>query len=266
MNIYLRELKASKKSLILWCIGMFVMIASGMSKFVAYRASSEQSLNELISKMPKALQTMFGAGSVDLSKAIGFYVMLFIYLILIATIHAAIIGGSIISKEEEDKTAEFLFAKPVSRITVITSKLLAAFTNILVMNIVTLISSIAFVGHYSKGEYVTGDILKLLIGMFMLQLIFMVLGTGIAAISKNPKTAIPATTGVLLITFILSLIVDINSKLENLKYFTPFKYFEAKNLLFGKGFEPIYIILSLIIIVVLLISTYIFYEKRDLSV
>ena len=48
--------------------------------------------------------------------------------------------------------------------------------------------------------------------------------------------------------------------------FTPFEYYEAKNLMFGDGFNPIFLILSLVIIATLFFTTYKFYEKRDLNV
>ena len=76
----------------------------------------------------------------------------------------------------------------------------------------------------------------------------MFIGTAIAAISKNPKTATSISTAVLLVTYILSIIIDMNSKLENLKYFTPFKYYEAKNLMYGGGFQWSFVILSIVII------------------
>ena len=138
--------------------------------------------------------------------------------------------------------------------------------NILIFNIITLVSSIIIVGKYSKGEAVSADIVILMVGMFILQLIFMLIGTAIAAVSKNPKTATSISTAVLLITFILSIAIDINSKLENLKYLTPFKYYEAKNLMFGGGFQWSFVILSIIIISAMLSITYVFYKKRDLSI
>ena len=178
----------------------------------------------------------------------------------------ALIGANMIAKEEQDKTAEFLFVKPISRNKVITFKILAAVTNLMIFNLVTLFSSIMIVGYYSKGEAVAGDIVHVMIGMFLLQLIYLFIGTGIAAISKNPKKAASVATSILLVTFILSMVIDINNKLESLKYFTPFKYFEAKNVVFGNGFEPIYVILSLVIIALFGSATYVFYRKRDLNV
>ena len=154
----------------------------------------------LFAQMPKSMLAIFGIGTFDLSKASGYYGMLFLYLVLMATIHAAMLGADIISKEERDKTAEFLLSKPISRNKIITSKLLAALMNILIFNIITLVSSIIIVGKYSKGEAVSADIVILMGGMFILQLIFMLIGTAIAAVSKNPKTATSISTAVLLIT------------------------------------------------------------------
>jgi ABC-2 type transport system permease protein len=95
---------------------------------------------------------------------------------------------------------------------------------------------------------------------------FMVIGTSIAAISKNTKIAASAATGILLAAFVISMGIDLNEKLNFLKYLTPFKYFEAKSLMYGGSFELVFLILSIVIIGILLNVTYVFYKKRDLNV
>lgn len=262
MNIFLREMKSNRTSLILWCIGVLFMVATGMMKFTSL-ASTGTSLNEFIADMPKSLQAIMGNNSLDLSNAIGYYGVLYLYLVVMAGIHATMLGANIISKEERDKTVEFLLVKPISRSRMITSKLLAAVLNLVIFNMITFVSSIVMVQKYAEGEAVVGDISIMMVGMFILQLIFLVIGTAIAAIYKNAQKAVSVSTGILLITFILSIAINMNNKLEILKYFTPFKYFEASKLMNG-GFESVYIILSLILILASTISTYIFYEKRDL--
>ena len=265
MNVFIVEMRAHRKELIIWAFGIIFMVVAGMGKYVAL-SSSGQSMNEVFSQMPKSMQTIFGIGSFDVSKASGYYGMLFLYLTIMATIHAVMLGSDIISKEERDKTAEFLFSKPISRNKIITSKLLVALVNILIINIITLVSSIIVVGKYSKGEVVTSEIVILMGGMFILQLIFMFIGSAIASISKDPKTATSMSTAVLLITYILSMAIDLSGKIENLKYFTPFKYYEAKNLMFGGGFQLSFVILSIVIILSMLKITYVFCKKRDLSI
>lgn len=265
MNVFMREMKANRKALIIWCIGVFLMVASGMGKYAGFSGSG-QSINDLLAQMPQSLKAIMGMGTFDLTTATGFYGVLFIYLAMMATIHATMLGADIISKEERDKTAEFLFLKPISRTRIITLKLSASLVNIIIFNLVTFVSSILMVQKYSKGEAIIGGITRLMLGMFILQLIFLLIGTAIAAVSKHPKTAPSLATGILLLTFILSIAIDMNSRIENLKYLTPFKYFDAKNLLNTRGFEPVYVILSAVIIAVLLRATYVFYKSRDLNV
>jgi ABC-2 type transport system permease protein len=263
VNMYLRELKAHRKSLIIWCIGMMALIGAGMSEFGAF-TSSGQSMNDLMESMPKAMQSFMGGGGLDLSTAVGYYGLLFLYVILMATIHAAMLGATILSKEERDKTVEFLFVKPVTRRKVVAVKVLAALTNAIILTVVTWGASIAIVGHYAEGKNITGDIGSLMLGMVILQVLFIVIGTAVAAVTKRPGKASVMATSILLITFILSFAIDLSEKIEGLKYFTPFKYFEAKNLL-DDGLEPLFVGLSFGMIIILAVTTFWFYRKRDLK-
>ncbi len=265
MNIFLKELKSHRKSLIFWCIGVFLMVASGMGKYEAYR-SSGQSMKDLLKDMPKSLAAVLGFNELDVSKASGYYGLLFLYLLLMATIHAAMLGATIIAKEERDKTSEFLFVKPVSRNKIISAKLLAAFVNIAIFNLVTFASSVILMGKYSDGENVNGDIAITMAGMFILQVLFMVIGSALAAVKKKPKKAASQATAILLLTYVLSVAIDLNESIEGLKYFTPFKYFEAKNVMYGGGLEAVFVIISVVMIAALSAATIIFYKKRDLNV
>jgi ABC-2 type transport system permease protein len=265
MNVFLKEIKSHRKSLIFWSIGIFLMVASGMGKYVSL-SSSGQSMNDMLAGMPKSVLAILGIGDFDISTASGYYGLLFIYLLLMATIHAAMLGATIISKEERDKTAEFLFVKPVSRSTIITAKLLAALLNIVIINIVTFISSVILVRKYSEGEVITGDIAITMAGMFILQLLFMVIGSALASVKRKAKTAASLATSILLLTYVLSVAIDLNESMEGLKYFTPFKYFEAKNVMYGGGFDASFVLISVVLIVCLSAVTYAFYNKRDLNV
>lgn len=265
MNIFLRELKAHRKSLIIWSVGIFFMIVSSIGKFIAY-AETGQSMNVLLSQIPSSLKAVLGMGNFDLTKVSGFYGMLYLYLLLMATIHASLLGANIISKEERDKTTEFLLVKPVSRGQIITAKLLASLFNIVVFNLVTLIFSVALMGKYASGEDITSEICILMVGMFILQIMYLVIGTATASVSREPRSAASVATTILLVTFIISSAVNMNSNLESLKYITPFEYFKADKLLSGGGFEPVFLILSFVIIAALVFVTYASYKKRDLNV
>ncbi|OPX43947.1 ABC-2 family transporter protein [Ruminiclostridium hungatei] len=264
MNIFKREMRAHAKSIILWSMGMLFMIASGMGKFTSY-TGSEQSMNDILGKMPKSLKAVLGFGDLDVTTATGFYGLLFVYLLIMAAIHAAMLGANILAKEERDRTAEFLMVKPVSRFSVVTAKLAAALVNVLVLNGVTLVLSIAIVNQYAKGEQINGDIAVLMAAMFIVQLLFLFTGSGIAAMGKNPRSSASIATAILLLTYIISVMVDMNNKLAFLKYITPFKYFDVRQTYEG-GLKPLSVALSLAVIAVMAGVTYRFYGKRDLKV
>lgn len=265
MNIFLREMIAYRKSLIIWSIGVIILIVSGMAKFEGM-VSSGQSMNEIMTAMPKSLQAIMGTGTLDVSTVNGYFGVLYIYLLLMATIHAAMLGATIIAKEERDKTAEFLFVKPVSRSKVVSYKLIVASVNIVLFNVVAAVSSIFLVGKYNEGESVTGDIINAMLGMLLLQVLFLLIGSTIASVSKRPKIAVSLSTGIILVTYIVSIAIDLNEKLAFMKYFTPFKYFEAKVVMNGEGLDVLFVLLTLSLIVVLLMITFVFYRKKDLNV
>ncbi len=265
MNIFLREMKANLTSLFFWSLGMLFMIIGGMAKFATY-VNSGQSITDLISQIPATLRAVLGFGDFDLTKASGFYGMLYLYLLLMTTIHAAMLGSNIIAKEERDKTTEFLMVKPMSRSRILTAKLAAGLANIALLNLVTMALSISIVGQYSTGEAITGDILILMAGMFILQVVFLFLGAGISAVSRDPKISASIATTVLLGAYLISVAVDMSSSLNALRYLTPFKYFEAAPLMATGGFDVISVMLSLGIIIVSGFATYYFYNRRDLCV
>lgn len=265
MNIYRRELRAHRKSIIIWSISMFLLIAAAMTKYSAALGAGAESFNEIMAQMPKSLQGLFGVGVFDLSNVLDYFGVMFIYIALMAGVHAAMLGAGIISKEERDKTAEFLMVKPVSRTQIITSKLLAATTIIIVFNFVTSASSYGLLSKYPTGDPYVQGIVKLMISLFALQVLFLVIGAAFAAVISNAKLSSAASTGVLLIMFMVSVIVDISEKVQFLRFVSVFKYFDAKQILKG-GYETVYPFISTTILLFCLYCTYRFYKMRDMKI
>ncbi len=265
MNIVLRELKANLKSIVIWSLSMVFLIYAGMVKYSGFE-SAGQGVNELIGQMPDTLKSIFGMNGLDLTSISGFYGIFYLYFMLLAGVHAVMFGAVIISKEERDKTADFLFVKPILRRSAITAKFIAALINVVVLNLVTLVSSILFVGMYNKGEPINDQIIRLMLSLFILQLIFLTFGAVIAAIARNTKKATSIATTLLLSAFILSVAIDINSNIDYLRFLTPFKYFDAAKIMLEGSFDTVYLLLSIAIIACCTAGTYISYNKRDLNI
>ncbi|MGV8082040.1 MAG: ABC transporter permease subunit [Coriobacteriia bacterium] len=265
MNVFRRELKAHRWGLLFWCIGMFALIASGMAKYSAY-SQVGQSAQEVLDQLPRTIQVVFGMTGFDLTKASGFFGVLFLYLALMGAVHASLLGSQIIAEEERDKTSEFLFSKPLARPAALTAKLLAGLLNVIVLNLVTAASSFYFVGLYGGGESITQEILVMMGGLFFLQLIFFAIGAAVAGASNRPKSAASRATSIMFVTFLLSYVVNLNEKLDALKYLTPFKYFDAATMLADGRLELGYVALATVIVVACVVVAYRTFGARDLRV
>ncbi|MBH5319730.1 ABC transporter permease subunit [Paenibacillus sp. GSMTC-2017] len=266
MNLFWREMKASRKSLILWIIGIVVMVGGGMSKFAGLSESGD-AMNDLMADMPKALQAIFGINGLNISSPTGYFGILFLYLIMMAAVHASMLGANIIAKEERDKTSEFLLVKPISRSRMLAFKLLATVVNVILFNLTMLVSAIAVVGSFAEGGAgsVVADIVPLILGMLLVQLMFVSIGVALASSSRKPKRAVALSAGIMMLTFLLSIIIETSGGLVYLRYLTPFQYFEASNII-NDGIDPVFVALSILIVVLALIFGWKSYNRRDLLV
>lgn len=253
-------------ALFFWSLGVIGYLLGAMSKFQGYSRSGT-SINEIFDSLPAGLRTYFGVNALDLQTAGGFFAgIAILYLSVMLAVHAVLLGSGIIAKEETDKTIEFLFAKPVSRNRILFSKLLAALTIIVALNIVTLVSSVITVAVFNEGPSINGDIVFLMPSVFFIQLLFLMVGVSLAAIMRRPKRAGMLSAAVLLATFIISAFVDITDKYGFLKYTTPFKYFDSKTIFAESRYNMTYILITVAVVIILLALSKLAYKKRDFNV
>ncbi|MHB1390367.1 MAG: ABC transporter permease subunit [Thermoleophilia bacterium] len=264
-NIYRKEIRSYRRSSFFWTLGIIFFLLAAMSKYLGYSRSGT-SINEMINSLPAGFSAFFGTTAIDLQTAGGYYTVCVLYLSVMLGVHAVLLGSGIIGKEETDRTIEFLYARPVSRNQILFSKLLAALTIILTLNIVTLLSSVIMVPWFNDGPSITGDILLLMPGMFFIQLFFLMVGVAFAAVMRRPKRAGMFSAAILLATFIISSFVDISDKYGFLRYTTPFKYFDPKTIFAVGSYNIAYIVIMLATVTILGVGSGMAFKKRDFNV
>lgn len=265
MNIYWIELKSQRKSLFFWSLGIVGFMVAAMSKYQGYSRSG-QSINELFDSLPGGFSSFLGANILDLQSAGGFFAICVLYLSVMLGVHAVLLGSGILTKEETDKTIEFLLTKPVTRMRILFYKLLAALTAIVFLNAVTLATSLVTVGYFNEGPSINGDIFFLMPAVFSIQLIFLMVGVSFAAISHWPKRAGMMSAAVLLATFIISAFVDVSDRYDFLRYLTPFKYFDPKTIISEGAYDISNIVIAVATVAIMLTASRLAYGRRDFSV
>lgn len=265
MNIFLRELKAHRTGLILWCLGMTALIGASMAKFATYEKAG-QSFLQIIGTLPRSFLVVFGINGFDLATVSGFYGVMFLYIAVMGAVHAVLLGSRLISKEESDRTSEFLYAKPVSRERVLTGKLLAGLVNVVLLNLVTWLSSVLFIRYYGGTAADTAAVGLLMGALLFLQLMFFAIGAVVAGAARKPKTAPSIATAVMLMTFLVYSLVNLNERLGVLRFLSPFMYFDAAVLMEADRLDPVYTGLAVLIIAVAIFATYRLHAARDLAI
>jgi ABC-2 type transport system permease protein len=264
MNIFLRELKANFKSLLIWSFIIVLLILIAVSKFSAFAGDPE--MLKILDTIPPAVMDVMNMNAFNLTTLTGFYGRRFLYVGLRGAVAEAMGGRDIISKEERDKTVEFSLVLPLSRSRVVTAKALAALVNCVVFVLITWRFSVVAVQSYNPDQAFYDFLALEMQGMFMMELIFLAIGLMLGCVLKKYKSSGSTATGIILATYFMSVIAGMNDKFEFLKHFTPFYYYDAGEIFRSGQLDTTYLGVSVAIIVVALITAYTVYNKRDLYI
>lgn len=264
MNILKRELRSYLKGLIIWILCMAALIFIMTSEFSAYYNNPE--MKDILNAMPPQLLEAFSMAGANLTTVGGFISIASLYFYLLLGLYGVLLGSGILAKEERDKTAEFFLTLPVSRTKAITAKYSAMVLLNLVMNLATYGLIYLSLVSYEKEEGFHGFMFLMMVGIYLIQMIFSSIGMAISSLIKRFRKSGTYGTSLFFGLYIISVIIALNDHLTNLKYITPFKYFEASQLLADQKLELVYVVLSLGIILVATLITYLAYPRRDLQV
>lgn len=263
MNMYLHELKVSRKSTIIWTVSLIAVVVLFINLFPAF-SSDAGTMEKVLENFPEEFKKAFGLSDFDLSTALGFYSYIFTFILLSAAIQAMNLGTGILSAEVREKTADFLLVKPVTRHQIITSKLLAALTNIVITNAFVIIAAFVSAEAVLPESYSKKLFFMITITMFFVQLIFIALGFLISVVTKKIKSVLPVSLSIVFGFYILDMFGSVIGE-DKMQYITPFKYFDLAHIIEAGKYEVKFIILSVILVVAAIGGSYILYSKKDIS-
>src|SRR5674476_891422 len=137
--------------------------------FPAFTKDVEAS-QRILSNLPLAVRNALDISLKSFFTIYGFFAYLFTFVALAGAVQAMNLGVEMISKEDSGKTADFLLTKPISRVKVVTGKLLAAtcllvFTNVVFSIVAVITARMVTVGDFSVKTFLLISATLLLIQM-----------------------------------------------------------------------------------------------------
>lgn len=261
MTVIRHELKQSRISLIIWTAAIGFLLAVCIFMFPEMKGEMNE-VNEVFSSMGSFTQA-FGMDKVNFGTLLGFYAVECGNILgLGGAFFASLCAISVLSKEEKERTAEFLLTHPVSRVSVVAEKLISVILQIVILNVVVYVitaSSIALIGEEVPWQEIT----LMHTAYLILQLELAGICFGVSAFLR--RGSIGTGLGIAVIMYFLNIIANLTESAEFLKYITPFGYADGAEIVRNVSLDMNMIAIGLAFAIVGILAGFIKYCRKDIS-
>lgn len=265
MQVFRRELGANRKGWLVWTIALAALNILMMSVYPSFRQDTAN-LEAVMDLFPEAFAKIFGLDQLSMADPIGFYATeAYFMVILFGSLYAAMLGASILSKEEDDKTIEFLLARPISRGRMLVGKLLALLALLLLFNVGIGLVTFAAFAIFEVGEYSAATLFRLVTAPFLAHITFAALAFCLALFFVRRKSATSTAIGMVIGLYFVDVLATLSDKFELLRYFTPYNYVKAVELV-RNGFDPANVFVLLGVTIIAVVTSFFLYNRRDITV
>lgn len=260
MTLVKHELRQGKLSFFIWTAAIGFLLVVCIFLFPEMKGQIN-GVNDIFASMGSFTEA-FGMDRLNFGTLIGFYAVECGNILgLGGAFYASLCAVGMLSKEEKDKTAEFLLTHPVSRKRIVSEKLIAVFLLITAMNIV--IYALAAGSIAAVGEEIPWKELSLLhLAYYLLQMELAGICFGISAFLRKGSAGVGL--GIAAMMYFLNLIANIADAAEFLKYITPFGYCEGADIVTNGRLDGAMVAVGIVMGVGGVIIAYLKYTKKDI--
>jgi len=262
MNMYLHELKAYRRSTIIWTVSVVALMVFFMSLYPGLTKDADQ-FKKLLQAYPEGVRKALGISLDSITSLLGFYSYTFSYVVLCGSIQAMNLGTSILSKEVREKTADFLLTKPITRSQIVTAKLLAVVTSLLMTNIIYIAAACITAAAVSEKAVDFHTFLLISVTAFFVEFMFVALGIFISAAASKIKSVLSLSLGVVFGLYIINLFSSALGE-KVVRYLSPFKYYDTAYIMKHSSYETSFIIIEVVFIIAAIAASFMIYSKKDI--
>ncbi len=265
MNLFLKEMKRSSPALIVWTIVISVLISVTMAVYPVFM-QNQSKIMAMLTIIPKGALHFKGISDfADLLSVVGFYAANnVIYMMVLGSIYSIILSSNIILREEYNKTAEFLLTWPVTRFEIFMSKSAVVLLNIILLNIVTLVTGFICIEIVRTGPFNARAFIILSVYTLLLNLFFGAAGLLLSTLVKKARPITTFSIGMVLIMYFIDTISKITMGISKLGYLSPFRYASIDAVKPGYNLEPVNLVFFIGFTAVFTTLAWSVYRKKDI--
>lgn len=262
MTFVKHELKMNFKVLFIWSICVGISILGCILLFPSMTEGMED-MAETFSNM-KNISNALGMSKISIATMEGYYATtISVIFSLGGAMFAAMIGASLLSKEEEGHTAEFIYVFPSNRQAIVFWKYIALFILVITFNIFCIIfegvSFLAVDANIKLYEYCIYHLAAFFMQFEIGSICFL-----ISAFCHRKQIGL--ALGIAIFLYLADIIYHTIPDAKFLKYVTPFYFANATDLFVGEESRGVLLITGVVISLVAAGVAQLWYSRRDLYV
>lgn len=260
MTLVRHELRQGRSALVIWTAAIGFLVAVCVLLFPEMKGEMA-GVSDLFASMGSFTQA-FGMDRLSIGTLTGFYAVECGNILgLGGAFFASLIAVTALSREEKDRTAEFLLTHPVSRARIVTEKLASVLLRVVLLNAAVFavsVGSMALIGE----EIPWREVGLLHLAYFLLQTELAGLCFGLSAFLR--RSSMGVGLGVAAMMYFLNLVANLTDRAEFLKYITPFGYAEGADILSDGGLNVTMVVLGMVLAAAGIAAAYVKYLKKDI--
>lgn len=260
MTIVKHELKQGRNTLLIWTAAIGFLLAVCVFLFPEMKGQMD-GISETFASMG-SFTAAFGMDRLNFGTLIGFYAIECGNVLgLGGAFYAALCAVGVLSKEEQGKTAEFLLTHPVSRVKIITEKLIAVLIQITAVNLI--IFALSAGSMVMIGEEIPWKEISLLhLSYYLMQIELAGICFGISAFLR--KGSIGIGLGIAVMMYFLNLVANMAEIAQFLKYITPFGYCDGADIVTNGCLDGVMVAIGAVIFAAGIAGAYLQYTRKDI--
>lgn len=260
MTLIKHELKLGKIPFLIWTASIGFLLAICIFMYPEIKGQME-GVGDIFASMGSFTEA-FGMDRLNFGTLIGFYAVECGNILGIGgAFYASLCAVVILSKEEKERTSEFLLTHPVSRRKIVTGKLISVMIRITAMNLAVYALSVGSVA--AIGEEIPWKELNLIhLAYYLLQAELAGICFGISAFLRKGSAGIGL--GIAAVMYFLNIIANLSETAEFLKYVTPFGFCNGADIVSNGKIDKVMLAVGMVLCAAGIAVAYLKYMKKDI--
>jgi len=233
MAIFKYEMRQLYSHTLWWGLAVAAFIFFALPIYMSFMTSDVIDISVMDSS---DLFEMWGFDITVLTTPIGTLGFLTSFIAIVAGINGMFLGLKTFTKETVQKSAEFIYTKPYKRSKIFCAKVSAAIIATVIIGIFYYIGAILSAVINIDGGFDFKVTSLIALSFMMIGIFFVLFGAFIGAIYSKIRTPLLVSAGTAFMFYVLSSFAN-KINIAELKYLTPYSYFNAGKIIHDGGYD-----------------------------